>query len=232
VKQIKNLIKKYNHGWVFCLFFVYMAWFLYLEANNTKNLFTIHIKLDDYIPFNEWFVIPYLLWFAYVFVTVVYFFLKGPKDEFYQYIAFLFVGMFTCLIIYSIWPNQQNLRPNLATLGRDNILIRIISVIYSRDTSTNVCPSIHVYNSLATHIAICKNRKLRSNKLINLSSFTLMILICLSTTFIKQHSAFDTICAIGLAIVVYLLVYYPSERLELKERFRKILKEKLYPKSV
>lgn len=228
VNLFKNLIKKYNHGWVLLLFFVYMPWFMYLEANNTNNLVNIHIKLDDYIPFNEWFVIPYLLWFAYVFITVVYFFFNNSKDEFYQYCAFLFIGMFTSLIIYSIWPNQQSLRPNLSSLGRDNILIRIIAFIYSTDTPTNVCPSIHVYNSLATHIAISKNHKLRNNKIVYLASFLLMVSICLSTTFIKQHSAFDTICAIGLAVIVYLLIYYPSERLIVKERLRKTLKEKRY----
>ncbi len=228
MNQFKNLIKKYNHVWVFSFFFLYMAWFLYLEANNTKDLVTIYIKLDDYIPFNEWFVIPYILWFAYVFLAVVYFFLKTPRNEFYSYYAFLFVGMFTCLIIYSIWPNQQGLRPDLSTIGRDNLLTRAVGLFYSFDTPTNVCPSIHVYNSLATHIAISKNHRLRNNKLIYFSSCVLMISISLSTMFIKQHSAFDTICALALAALVYLLIYYPSERLATKKKFKKIFKDKLY----
>ena len=35
-----------------------------------------------------------------------------------------------------------------------------------------------------------------------------MILISLSTMFLKQHSAFDSICAVALVIIVYLIVYY------------------------
>ena len=228
MNQFKKLIKKYKHGWVFILFPVYMAWFLYLESNNNKDFVSIHIKLDDYIPFNEWFVIPYLLWFAYVFITIVYLFFNAHKEDFYRYYAYLFLGMFSCLIIYSLWPNQQTLRPDLIIIGRDNILIKIVSLIYSYDTPTNVCPSIHVYNSICTHIAISKNNKLRNNKFIYLSSLILLVSISLSTMFLKQHSAFDTICAVALAMILYLLVYYPSERLSAKESFTKILKEKLY----
>ena len=28
--------------------------------------YVIHCALDDMIPFNEWFVIPYVIWFAFV----------------------------------------------------------------------------------------------------------------------------------------------------------------------
>lgn len=225
---MKSLLKKYKHGWVFIFFFIYMAWFLALEAKDTILYTSVHIKLDDYIPFNEWFVIPYLLWFAYVVLTVFYFFFNAEKDEFYRYYAFLFVGMFTCLFIYSIWPNQQTLRPDLSALGRDNILVRLVAFIYEVDTPTNVCPSIHVYNSICTHVAISKNAKLRNNKLVQVSSFILAVLISLSTMFIKQHSAFDTICAVALAMIVYLIVYYPTTKTQDKESFANAIKEKIY----
>ena len=34
-----------------------------------------------------------------------------------------------------------------------------------------------------------------------------MVSICLSTVFLKQHSVFDGVCAIVLAIFMYLIVY-------------------------
>lgn len=204
-----------------------MPWFLALESATSRKYTSIHIKLDNYIPFNEWFVIPYLLWFAYVAITVLYFLFKS-KEEFYGYTAFLFVGMTICLIIYTFWPNMQSLRPDLSSLGRDNILIRLISHIYATDTPTNVCPSIHVYNSIGTHIAIIKNSKLGKNKLIKMSSFVLCISICLSTVFIKQHSAFDILSAIALAIVMYLLVYILPERNAIKEVPSEQLKNKTF----
>lgn len=203
---LKKLLLKYRHGWVLSYFLVYLAWFFALEKAVVTDYHPVYIKLDDYIPFNEWFVIPYILWFAYVAVTVAFLFFNS-KEEFYQNTAFLFIGMTICLIIYTIWPNGQNLRPNLETLGRDNILVRMVGTFYSNDTSTNVCPSIHVFNSIAAHIAIRRNATLRRYKWITPASFVLMVLICLSTVFLKQHSAFDVFAGILLGGFMYAIVY-------------------------
>lgn len=204
-----------------------MPWFLALESATSRKHTSIHMELDNLIPFNEWFVIPYFLWFAYVAFTIIYLLFKS-KEDFRNYTTFLFVGMTICLIIYTLWPNMQNLRPDLSGLGRDNILIRLVSHIYATDTPTNVCPSIHVYNSIGTHIAISKNAKLGKNKLIKASSLVLCVSICLSTVFIKQHSIFDSLCAIALAIVIYILVYNLSERTNIKEVPADQIKEKKY----
>lgn len=206
---MKQLILKYKHGWVLSYFFIYLAWFFALEKSVTTDYHPIHIWLDDYIPFNEWFVIPYYLWFLYILVTVAFFFLTS-KEEFYKVAAFLFIGMTVCLIIYTIWPNGQNLRPDLTTIGRDNIFIRIVKNLYSTDTSTNVCPSIHAFNSIGAHIAIHKSTTLKKYKWLQISSFVLMSAICLSTMFLKQHSAMDVIAAIGLSAVMYFFVYVLS----------------------
>ena len=165
---------------------------------------SIHIWLDDYIPFNEWFLIPYLLWFLYMAVTILYFLFTSKKD-YYRECAFLFIGMSICLIIYMIWPNCQNLR--VTEFPRENILTKGVQFIYALDTATNVCPSIHVYNSIGVHIAVSHSETLGKNKWIRLGSFLLMISICLSTVFLKQHSAFDGICAMGLALIMYIFVY-------------------------
>lgn len=203
---MKELYHKYKHAWVLSYFFIYLAWFYLLEQNVVTNYTSIYIRLDDYIPFNEWFVIPYILWFAYIFITVAYLFLFS-KDEYYKCCSFLFIGMTICLIIYTIWPNGQDLRVDLSTLGRDNIFIRIVNMIYSTDTSTNVLPSIHVFNSIGAHIAIRRNERLRSYKWVVPTSFILMVLICLSTVFLKQHSALDGFAAIALSIIMYRIVY-------------------------
>lgn len=189
--------------------FLYFPWFFALEKAVTVNYTSVYMKLDDYIPFNELFVIPYYLWFLFIVVTVGYFFLTS-KEDFYKCCAFLFIGMTVCLIIYTIWPNGQNLRPDLNTLNRDNILIDIVRNLYATDTSTNVCPSIHVFNSIGAYIAISHSQALKKYKWIQISSLVLTILICLSTVFLKQHSALDGICAIVLAAIMYIIVYVPD----------------------
>ncbi len=207
---MKQLVLKYKHGWVLSYFFIYIIWFFALEKSVTTDYASVHIWLDDYIPFNEWFVIPYFLWFGFIFATVAYFFLTS-KEDFYKITAFLFIGMTICLIIYTIWPNGQDLRPDLSKINRDNIFIRIVKILYGTDTSTNVCPSIHVFNSIGANIAIHRSEALKKYKWLRPVSTLLTILISLSTMFLKQHSAFDAIAAIALSIVMYFLVYGWSE---------------------
>ena len=206
---MKALFLKYKHAWVLLYFFIYAPWFSYLEKTVTTKFHEVHIKLDDYIPFVEVFAIPYFLWFAFIFVTVAYFFLKDKK-EFYRSTAFLFIGMTICLIIYSIWPNGQALRPDLTTIGRDNIFIDIIASLYKTDTPTNVCPSIHAYNSIGACIAIFHCEHLKNKRYVTVPTVILAILICLSTVFLKQHSFFDVICAVVLSCIMYLAVYVPD----------------------
>ncbi|MDD5934992.1 MAG: phosphatase PAP2 family protein [Clostridiales bacterium] len=217
---MKSLVKKYKHAWVLLYFFIYAPWFVYLEKTVTNNYHEVYMKLDDYIPFNEWFVIPYYVWFAFIFVTLLYLFLKDTK-EFYRSTAFLFIGMTICLFIYTVWPNGQNLRPDLDALGRNNIFIEILRKLYASDTCTNVCPSIHVFNSIGACIAIFHTESLKNKKWLTIPTFILTILICLSTVFLKQHSVFDGICACVLACVMYLIVYVPDyEKLSIKHRQR------------
>lgn len=90
---------------------------------------------------------------------------------------------------------------------RDNFLTGIVAGLYQGDTPTNVCPSIHVYNSIAIHMALSQSYALREHKGIRTGSLVLCILICLSTMFLKQHSIIDVGCAILLYIFYYMIVY-------------------------
>jgi membrane-associated phospholipid phosphatase len=201
---LKNLIYKYRHGWILSYFFIYLIWFFALENRTVLNYNSIHIWLDDYIPFNEFFIIPYGLWFAYIAGVILFFFFHS-KEDFYKICGFLFIGMTICLIIYTIWPNGQDLRPT--TFLRDNFFVDIVKNLYLTDTSTNVFPSIHVFNSIGAHIAISHSNTLKDIKIVQYSSVLLMITICLSTVFLKQHSALDGFASIILSLVMYILVY-------------------------
>ena len=220
---MKDFLKRYKHAWILAYMFIYFAWFFALEAAVTTNYTSMHSPLDDLIPFSEWFIIPYYLWFPFVAITVAYLLFTSKKD-YYKCCSFLFIGMTICLLIYTIWPNGQNLRPDLTTLGRDNILIRLISKLYATDTNTNVCPSIHVYNSIGIVIAIFHNEKLKQIRWIKYPSLILAILICLSTVFLKQHSIIDGICSIILATIMYVVVYIPDySRIYNRYKSQKIL---------
>lgn len=203
VEDIREKIYKYSPIFMCVYGIIYLLWFSSLEKF-VKSRFIIHSWLDSYIPFVEWFVIPYIIWFGYVAFVMIYFAIKSRRD-FVRTGFFLCVGMTICLIIYTIAPNGINLRPTV--FPRDNFLTDLVKFIYSVDTATNVCPSIHCLNSIGIHIGIVKSEKLGNNKKVKLVSFILMVAICMSTVFIKQHSIIDFFAAITLSIPLYYATY-------------------------
>lgn len=215
---MKEFVAKYKHAWVMLYIFLYLPWFFFLEEN-VNHYDIIHVALDDYIPFCEYFIIPYLMWFAYVIFAVLYFFFTN-KDDYYRICAFLFIGMTISMIICTMWPNGHDLRPTDIT--RDSFCMDLIRGLWKTDTSTNVFPSIHVYNSIGVHVAIMHSEQLKDKKLVKAGSFVLMVSICLATVFLKQHSVMDGIGAIVLAMFMYRLVYGAEQAWN-----RRALKEQL-----
>lgn len=204
ITKIKQFILRYRHAWVLLYGFIYMPWFCYLEKHRFSHYYLIHSPLDDYIPFVEYFIVPYLLWFLFIAVTIAYFFFTD-KRGYYQLTAFLFTGMTIFLIICTVFPNELNLRPH--TFANDTIFTRLVQQLYSTDTPTNVLPSIHVYNSLGAAIAIGHSQALKKHRGIQFASYGLAGLIILSTMFLKQHSVTDVIAAVALAFMIYPLIY-------------------------
>ena len=108
--KIKAFKEKYPHIWVVSYFIIYMIWFVWLESRADEPYHVIHFPLDDYIPFCEYFIIPYLLWFAYIAVVYVWLFFHD-RPNFFRYIAFIYAGMTLFLIISTLYPNGHLLRP-------------------------------------------------------------------------------------------------------------------------
>lgn len=201
---MKTLFQKYRHALVLLYGLIYMPWFMWLESRADLPYHVIHVRLDDMIPFVEYFIVPYLLWFAYVAVVFVYLFFKSRR-EFYQYCIFLFTGMTLFLIVSTIYPNGHLLRPS--GFERNNIFTLAVSLLYQIDTATNIFPSLHVFNSIAAHRAVTNNQALGKNRLIHGASFVLMVSIILATMFLKQHSVLDVVSGILLGLLMDQLVY-------------------------
>lgn len=225
---MKKFLKQYKHAFIAIAYTIfYLIWFACIEKAVIRPSRIIHMKADDYIPFCEYFVIPYLLWFAYVTGAVIYFLFKN-KQDYYRLCAFLFTGMTIFLIISTLWPNGHHLRPHV--FENENIFTALVGMLYRADTPTNLWPSIHVYNSLGVHIAVLQNARLRKNKPVHITSLVLCVSIILSTVFLKQHSVFDVITGFIMAAIIYLIVYaydivtvYQMRRyLSKRRRFRQV----------
>lgn len=198
--MMKAFLKKYPYlKHVIIFFIIYMIFFLILEYKDSSIYFNTDSWIDQYIPFNEYFVIPYLLWFIYIPIGFIYF-MFIDQSGFQRTCFYLFTGMVACLIIYAVFPNQQSLR---VELNNANIYQYLVSFIYSVDSPTNVCPSIHVYNSIMMMITLQKSEYIQNNKYLSVINIILSIAICLSTVIIKQHAFIDVIFAIILSIIIY-----------------------------
>lgn len=213
---LSEFFKKYKHGLVISVYScIYLLFFFYLERMPVHGYHVVHTVFDDLIPFHEIFIVPYLLWFPYMIGTVLYFiFVNKNKREYYQLICNMMMGMTIFLIVSYVYPNVLHLRPT--EFPRENIFTDMVRWLYRTDTSTNVLPSIHVFNSLAIHMALTSCGELKKHKWVRRSSLYLTVLIIMSTMFLKQHSVIDVCMGATLALFGY-LVFYPQKAFEASE---------------
>ena len=198
---------------------IYLIWFKAIENHRFSHYALIHTVLDDKIPFCEIFIIPYYAWFIYVAAVMLYFLFNMEVEVYYKNYMFLVTGMTLFLIISTLFPNMHQLRPDV--MPRDNVFTHMIALLYKADTPTNLWPSIHVYNSLGTMIAVRNSKKI--GKIGKILSDIMGVLIILSTMFIKQHSIYDVVTAFFMAIIFYLAFYHST----IVETFCKKREEKL-----
>ena len=194
--QFKHL--KLLLGWV-----VYFS--LYFLTENlipAEKCHPVHCRLDDLIPFNEYFVIPYTFWYLLIVISLVYFMLYDiPK--FRGLSIYIMVTQFVAMAVYILYPTRQDLRPE--AFANDNIFTRFIGFMYVFDTNTGVCPSLHCAYSFGIMSTWLKDKT--AHPLWRAFVVFAVIMICLSTMFIKQHSAVDFFAAIPLGILAEIIAY-------------------------
>ena len=153
-------------------------------------------------------MVPYLLWFLFIPYGVIYVGVHSKRD-FYKLFLFLFGAMVAANLAFTLFPNAQNLRP---TICSSDPLSMLAKWIYSVDTPTNVCPSIHVVDSIAVNAALQHSAAFSAKRPRKIASSVLTVLICLSTVFMRQHSVFDVICGIVLSAFFYIPLYIIPSR--------------------
>lgn len=184
---------------------VYLLWFRLVEALPRSSYQVIELALDRKIPFVEEFVLPYVSWFAFVPLGVLLL-LKYDREMYDRAVTFLMTGMTVFLLVSTLFPNMQFLRPFI--LPRENVFTKLIGLLWMVDTPTNVSPSIHVFNTLAILVMIWKSRAKELKGLRLRLMWTVWgALIILSTMFIKQHSLLDVLAAFLMAGILYVFVF-------------------------
>ncbi|MBR1758964.1 MAG: phosphatidic acid phosphatase [Lachnospiraceae bacterium] len=185
-------------GWIgyFSLYFI------------TENLIPIekchliHCALDDIIPFNDFFIIFYVGWYALVFGSLAYtLFFDVPRFRKLQ--IFIMITQAVAMACYIIYPSYQNLRPEV--FPRGNLLTMVMGAIYAFDTPTGICPSLHIAYSLGIVSVGLKDRRLPA--ILKVLLVFVVIMISLAVCFVKQHSAIDVFAALPVGLLAEILVY-------------------------
>ena len=197
---------RFNHlllllGWVgyFIMYFVTERFI------PVTDCYVVHSPVDDMIPFCEIFVIPYVMWYVWIVATLLYFMFYNT-DNFKNLMKFIIITQIVAMAVYIIFPNMQDLRP--AEFERDNVFTKVVGILYTVDTNTNVCPSLHVAYSLGLASVWLKERS--ATPVVKVMMVVMAVLVCMSTMFIKQHSFIDFLAALPLGLLAEIIVFGKS----------------------
>lgn len=194
--QFKHL--QYLLGWVG----YFILYFLTENLIPYEKCYPVHCALDDIIPFCEYFVIPYVGWYLLIVGSLIYFALYNP-DNFKNMSKFIIITQIVAMAIYIIFPNRQDLRPD--AFANENIFTWIMGLIYKFDTSTGVCPSLHVAYSVGIASTWLKEKS--ASKLCKILITVFCFFVCISVAFVKQHSVLDIFAAIPVCILAEWIVF-------------------------
>lgn len=197
---------EFSHLWLLLGWVGYFA--MYILTENlipVEDCYVVHSVLDDMIPFCEVFVIPYVGWYLLVAGSLLYFGLYNV-DSFRKLQTYIIITQIIAMAIYIIWPNMQDLRP--AEFPRDNLLTKVVEILYTFDTNTNVCPSLHVGYSLGIASTWLKEKGAPVGAKVFVTVF--VVLVCMSVAFIKQHSVLDIFAAIPVCLLAEGIVFGKS----------------------
>lgn len=185
-------------GWVG----YFLLYFLTENLIPAEECHPVWCKLDDIIPFHELFVIPYVGWYVLIVVSLGYFALYNIEN-FKGLQTYIMITQAVAMVIYIIWPTRQDLRPT--EFPRENVLTWIMGIIYSADTNTGVCPSLHVAYSLGIASAWLKEKT--AAWWVKTIVVIFVILVCLSVAFTKQHSVVDIYAALPVCLLAEILAF-------------------------
>lgn len=209
MKKISTYIKNNKYVLVLLYWIIHSVWYKILQSvTMDRDPTAISCAADRLIPFSEWFVIPYALWYVQIVAATLYLLLNN-KRQFLRLYIYLFGGMFICMLICTLFPMYFD-RSGIAMYPRANILTEAIKLIHSIDPPTTVLPSMHVYVTLGLHIALCGDKAFGKERLAVVASGFFALSVCAATLFTKQHSLYDMLAALPLCAVMYAVAYVPK----------------------
>ena len=202
MQTIKTFIKDHPHMWWGLYLPVYLGGFFLIEHFITDNYWATQTFIDEYIPFCEYFVIPYDSWGFLLLALGLYLIVKDAEG-FRRYMWSIMLTFGFATIFCALVPNGQDLRP--AVLPRHNICTWLLQMTWAADNNANVFPSVHVLGVVAAIAAMWHSPKLK--RIWQILGTVWFVIIAASTLLVKQHAFIDLAAGFAWGGVVYIIVY-------------------------
>lgn len=188
-----------QHLWLLLIWAVYVGLF-FVPGSDPKWI--SYMPLDDKIPFLEYFVVFYVLWFPWLAAVTVYTMI-AERQAFCRYMVMWLIGGIPVAVSFLFVNNGITLRPEV--FPRENFFTWVVSLIYAADKPLKVCPSIHVFGCIVNTATTFSCPKLRKRPWVCALTLILLVGISASTVFIKQHSVLDVIAAVPFSLAIIIL---------------------------
>jgi membrane-associated phospholipid phosphatase len=157
----------------------------------------VRIEADQAIPLVLPFVLAYLLYYPFVYGGWGVIFLLSPKMFRSYAFAMMTIGLITGIvnILYNTYAARALVEPT-------DFLARTLIWLYSLNQPDTALPSLHVSHSLCTGFFLSKIYPKLTGIWV-----TSVILITLSTLFVKTHYLIDVVISVFLGSAVTLVVW-------------------------
>ncbi len=208
-KRPKDVFKpEYKHALLLLVMLGYIGLFFLSEYVAKDSYHLVHCELDDRIPFNEFFIIPYMIWFPF-WVLMLLYTMCFEVPTFKRMMKFFVITYTIAVLTFFIWPSGHDLRPT--SFPRENICTDLVRFIYGADKARSIFPSEHVIGAFAVVFAAADSKRF-SGRLSMLYHWFIAIMITLSVVYTKQHSVLDILGAAPVCLLGYMIAFYPESR--------------------
>ena len=167
------------------------------------NYNTFYLNVDYTIPFINYFVYVYDLFYPFTFLCLFIMY-NHNKKVYKKALIGLTIGFIVCCIMFIIYPTII-IRPDVKVDSFTNL---VLYITYKADTpAINCFPSIHC---LFMFQMIFSMLQIDISKYKKLLAVIFAILVILSTLFIKQHYVMDVIISFVICLIINLIIKFKT----------------------
>ena len=159
--------------------------------------------IDDKIPFVEWSVLVYVLWFPLIALFPIALFYVN--EEYYVfYITAMFMEVVLSVICYMIYPTAFK-RPKPS----DKLSGKLMAIVFKGSyRGVNCAPSLHC----SSCYLIIFTALMAMHNVTGIISIIVAVAIVISTMTTKQHTVIDVLSAIPMFVVcAFIGEFFPFE---------------------